>query len=241
LLSLDPELGKLSSPQTLNRYVYCANNPLRFTDPTGEWSFSKWWDKNWKTILVIAVVIAITVFAPELTFAYFVAANAVVQGAANVAQKVVSAAHRGALSGLMSTRGLGSLGLAFGGGLVEEAISGAAGYGFAKYALKPAARYIYSGAAKLGISRLLSNAVSKTGSALGKISPGLAEDFGKLTSAVGRPFNIGAYLEESELVSNEVGKRAGLFNTLYGTNWANTEFCGALLEGTTMKASVAIE
>jgi len=35
-LSMDPQLGKLSAPQTLNRYVYCVNNPLRFTDPTGE-------------------------------------------------------------------------------------------------------------------------------------------------------------------------------------------------------------
>jgi RHS repeat-associated protein len=34
-ISLDPELGKLSMPQTMNRYVYCGNNPLRFTDPTG--------------------------------------------------------------------------------------------------------------------------------------------------------------------------------------------------------------
>jgi RHS repeat-associated protein len=35
-ISLDPKSGSLESPQTLNRYVYCANNPLRFTDPTGE-------------------------------------------------------------------------------------------------------------------------------------------------------------------------------------------------------------
>jgi len=27
-ISLDPELGSLSSPQTLNRYVYCVNNTL---------------------------------------------------------------------------------------------------------------------------------------------------------------------------------------------------------------------
>jgi len=26
-LSLDPELGSLSAPQTMNRYVYCVNNP----------------------------------------------------------------------------------------------------------------------------------------------------------------------------------------------------------------------
>ncbi len=34
-LSLDPELGKLSMPQTLNRYVCCGNNPLSFVDPWG--------------------------------------------------------------------------------------------------------------------------------------------------------------------------------------------------------------
>jgi RHS repeat-associated protein len=28
-ISLDPQLGSLSAPQTLNRYVYCVNNPLR--------------------------------------------------------------------------------------------------------------------------------------------------------------------------------------------------------------------
>jgi RHS repeat-associated protein len=36
-ISLDPELGRLSSPQTMNRYVYCGDNPLRFVDPTGHW------------------------------------------------------------------------------------------------------------------------------------------------------------------------------------------------------------
>lgn len=34
-ISLDPELGSLSAPQSMNRYVYCVNNPLRYTDPTG--------------------------------------------------------------------------------------------------------------------------------------------------------------------------------------------------------------
>ncbi len=34
-MALDPELGHLSMPQTLNRYVYCANSPLIHTDPTG--------------------------------------------------------------------------------------------------------------------------------------------------------------------------------------------------------------
>ncbi len=34
-LSQDPLLGDLATPQTLHRFVYCSNNPLRFTDPTG--------------------------------------------------------------------------------------------------------------------------------------------------------------------------------------------------------------
>jgi len=66
-LSLDPELGKLSMPQSMNRYVYCVNNPLRFTDPTGEWfeislkDVSKWWHENWQTVAMVALCVAVTV------------------------------------------------------------------------------------------------------------------------------------------------------------------------------------
>jgi len=35
-VSADPVLGSLGMPQTLNRYVYVGNNPLTYTDPTGE-------------------------------------------------------------------------------------------------------------------------------------------------------------------------------------------------------------
>ncbi|OGS56643.1 MAG: hypothetical protein A3K60_01385 [Euryarchaeota archaeon RBG_19FT_COMBO_56_21] len=34
-VSMDPELGSLSAPQTQNRYPYCINNPLKYVDPTG--------------------------------------------------------------------------------------------------------------------------------------------------------------------------------------------------------------
>ena len=44
---------KLNDPQTLNRYTYCENNPLRYTDPTGHWpnwgsigSFCKGFDES---------------------------------------------------------------------------------------------------------------------------------------------------------------------------------------------------
>jgi RHS repeat-associated protein len=33
----DPERGKLTDPQTMNLYVYCRNNPLKYTDPDGRW------------------------------------------------------------------------------------------------------------------------------------------------------------------------------------------------------------
>ena len=54
----DPMLGRMLSPdivvqqtdytQSYNRYSYCFNNPLRFTDPTG-W-VTDWYEKNGKII-----------------------------------------------------------------------------------------------------------------------------------------------------------------------------------------------
>jgi len=34
-ISIDPLPGHLVQPQSLNRYLYTANNPIRYTDPTG--------------------------------------------------------------------------------------------------------------------------------------------------------------------------------------------------------------
>src|SRR6202008_1609838 len=34
-LTTDPIGGELDNPQTLNRYAYVQNNPLKYTDPTG--------------------------------------------------------------------------------------------------------------------------------------------------------------------------------------------------------------
>jgi len=41
-VGLDPVLGSLSSPQTLNRYAYVTNNPLRYADPSGLFHESLW-------------------------------------------------------------------------------------------------------------------------------------------------------------------------------------------------------
>ena len=43
----------LNDPQSLNRYTYCSNNPLKYTDPTGHFSI------NWKTVLKVAVAVVV--------------------------------------------------------------------------------------------------------------------------------------------------------------------------------------
>ncbi len=37
-MSVDPWGGDLSNPQTLNKYAYVVNNPLKYVDPTGEYA-----------------------------------------------------------------------------------------------------------------------------------------------------------------------------------------------------------
>jgi len=61
----DPEIGRFITadsivqnpldPQTLNRYTYCRNNPLIYTDPTGHSWFSKWIGK------IVGAIVGITV------------------------------------------------------------------------------------------------------------------------------------------------------------------------------------
>jgi RHS repeat-associated protein len=62
--ALDPELGRISMPQTLDRYVYCVNNPLAFTDPSGRDIFGdvgNWFSENGATIAVVVVCVALTI------------------------------------------------------------------------------------------------------------------------------------------------------------------------------------
>ena len=44
----DPDLGRFTQPDTLldglNRYAYCANNPVRYVDPTGNTHGETYWD-----------------------------------------------------------------------------------------------------------------------------------------------------------------------------------------------------
>jgi len=91
-ISLDPQLGSLSAPQSMNRYVYCVNNPLRFTDPTGEFSLSKWWDKHWKEVAIVALCVAAVVTAGALAPVAFAAIGIQVSATACIASGLVGGA-----------------------------------------------------------------------------------------------------------------------------------------------------
>ncbi len=49
-----------SNTQNYNRYSYVMNNPLMFTDFSGE-SWNSWWAANWKTVVTIAAAVGTAV------------------------------------------------------------------------------------------------------------------------------------------------------------------------------------
>jgi RHS repeat-associated protein len=107
-----------SNTQSFNRYAYCMNNPLRFTDYSGE----SWWDDNWKT--VVSVVAA-------------VGTAAIIIGTAGAATPFMVAVYAGAGGGLVG----GMVGTGLNGGSFSDvlgagvkgaffgAIGGALGFG----------------------------------------------------------------------------------------------------------------
>jgi RHS repeat-associated protein len=57
-ISADPVVPDYTNPQSLNRYAYCLNNPLKYIDPTGH----SWWSNlvNIIKVVITAVVDTIT-------------------------------------------------------------------------------------------------------------------------------------------------------------------------------------
>ncbi|MFT4190003.1 MAG: RHS repeat-associated core domain-containing protein [Comamonas sp.] len=54
-LSADPYIQSPANLQSYNRYAYVLNNPLTLTDPTGYWSFKKFFKKVIRPVVAIAV------------------------------------------------------------------------------------------------------------------------------------------------------------------------------------------
>ncbi|MGQ9588482.1 MAG: RHS repeat-associated core domain-containing protein [Thermoplasmata archaeon] len=204
-LSLDLGLGRLSQPQSMNRYVYCVNNPLRFTDPTGEWfgvswkDVSNWWDKNWQTVAVIAICLAATVFLPIAGgFVAGVLISATAQGVMDFATTLAKSGG--------DWRTAGKAGLM---GALEGAVAGAIGGGVGKIATA-GLRSIVTGEAKA----ILGGASSKIGASLrggvGKVLPGVGAKLEQ--AALGRDIAAGFKLlgqVQRTGVSSDVAWRVG--------------------------------
>ena len=52
--------------QNFNRYGYALNNPLKWIDISGE-NFTDWWKNNWKSVVIVAATVIVTVVATVAT------------------------------------------------------------------------------------------------------------------------------------------------------------------------------
>ena len=83
-----------TNTQNFNRYAYCINNPLKYTDFSGEsfWkSIGKWFERNWNDIVAGVQIVAgaILTFASGGTLAWIgvpLMANGVYHFAATYAE-----------------------------------------------------------------------------------------------------------------------------------------------------------
>lgn len=102
----DPKLHRFLQPdnniqdpyntQNYNRYGYVLNNPLKYTDPSGE-SWKSWWNDNWKSVVTIgaAVVTGVVIVASMGTATPLVAAMWAGAGAGFVGGTVGTALNGG--------------------------------------------------------------------------------------------------------------------------------------------------
>jgi RHS repeat-associated protein len=97
----DTYRGEREEPDTLHLYVYCANDPLNYTDPTGHYRFSKTYSRNQSRntyCLLKAIEKTYSVFS-WVSIAYSIAAKAIWRVARKVGIKASFAAFKKRMNG----------------------------------------------------------------------------------------------------------------------------------------------
>ncbi|WP_083195907.1 FG-GAP-like repeat-containing protein [Flavobacterium piscis] len=148
-LQPDNFIQDLSNTQNYNRYSYVLNNPLKYTDFTGE----SWFSDNWKQLVVMVVVVVVAVVVTYATagMGSSLAASMIVGAASGFAGGAVGSALNGNNFGQVMLDG------AFGG--VKGAVFGAAGGYAASFAppgiLNGAAYAISTNVALNGVANIV--------------------------------------------------------------------------------------
>ena len=143
-----------SNTQNYNRYGYCLNNPLKFTDPSGE-SWKSWWNNNWRSVVTVVAAVATAV---------------VIVASMGTATPLVAAMWAGAGAGFVG----GTLGTALNGGSVEQSLMAGFTGALMGAATGYAGAYMSAAIGAVGIvpGALSGAAVSSTLGAIGNIISG---------------------------------------------------------------------
>lgn len=134
-ITADPTIQHPTDPQDFNRYAYCRNNPIRFTDPSG----LGWLSKIFAAVFaVVAVVVTWGAATPVIiAAATFAGALGGVAGAAiakeNLLRGALQGAAIGAAVGAGATAGAGGANITMGSGGVESGGAAASAGGGATF------------------------------------------------------------------------------------------------------------
>jgi RHS repeat-associated protein len=128
-LQPDNNVQDLFNTQNYNRYGYVLNNPLKYTDPSGE----SWWSDNWKQVATMAAVVVVSVAVTIATAGM----------GSPLAAAMITGAAAGFTGGALGTAlNGGSLGQSLLSGLKGAAIGGAmAGIGYGVSLMAPAGAF----------------------------------------------------------------------------------------------------
>jgi hypothetical protein len=149
--------------QNYNRYGYVLNNPLKYTDPSGE----SWWSNNWKSVVTIVAAVATAV---------------VIVASMGTATPLVAAMWAGAGAGFVG----GTLGAALNGGTLGQSLMAGFTGALMGAATGYAGAYMSAAIGAVGIvpGALSGAATSTTLGALGNIISGNDWDTGLGMTAV---------------------------------------------------------